>query len=524
MRQPIKPKVETETSNRKLRYFTYFRKSTESDERQVQSIPDQKAWAEKFIDEKGLLVKHSFQESMSARKTGRPVFNDMLTRIEAGEADALIVYDPSRLARNAIDGARIIELVDDGKLRHLIFATYAFENTSIGKFMLGFFFAQSKLYTDNLSEVIMRGMRSRASKGIYPSKAKIGYFNHPRTKEILPDPKLFPIIKKAFNLYVTNRYTLGELAKELHCIGLTTRSGGCLSKHGIDDILTDPFYYGAFVWGGELYQGIHKPAVSKKLWDDVQKVHASRSRPQAKWTDKKVFCGLLRCPECGGAITAERKTKTQKNGNVHTWVYYRCTKKKGIPCSQRYLREEDLAEQLRQGALSIALPDDMAIPMLDQIDKWKTEGESRVSEQSVVLKEESIEIEAKLRRLNDLAVDGEIDRDEYTSRKGKFVNEKIVVESRLKLIAHEGAMYWLEPLRNFINAVREWNIPTAGGDLTKLRDFFAEGGSNLRIESRKVLWDWLKPHALLAERGLSSDWWSLLNALRTHFKDSTDAL
>ena len=163
---------------------------------------------------------------------------------------------------------------------------------------------------------------------------------------------------------------------------------------------------------------------------------------------------------------------------------------------------------MRQGALSIALPDDMAIPMLDQIDKWKIEEESRVSEQSVVLREEAKEIEAKLRRLNDLAGDGEIVRDEYTSHKGKLVNEKIAVETRLKLIAHEGAMYWLEPLRNFINAVRERNIPTAGGDLLKLRDFFAEGGSNLRIESRKVLWDWLKPHALLAERGLSSDWWT----------------
>ena len=88
------------------------------------------------------------------------------------------------------------------------------------------------------------------------------------------------------------------------------------------------------------------------------------------------------------------------------------------------------------------------------------------------------------------------------------MNEKIATESRLKLIAHEGALYWLEPLRDFVNAVWERNLQTAVGDLLKLRDFFAEGGSNLCLESRKVLWDWLKPHALLAERGLNSDWWS----------------
>ena len=387
MRQPIK--TATSTPDRKLKYVAYFRKSTESDERQVQSIPDQKAWADGIIGENNLQIVERLEESTSARKTGRPIFNNVLSCIGEGRADALIVYDPSRLARNAIDGAKIIELIDTGKLRHLVFATYAFENTSIGKFMLGFFFAQSKLYTDNLSEVILRGMRSRASKGVYPGKAKIGYFNHPRTKKIIPDPKQYSLIKKAFELYATDRYSLMDLSKELFQLGLTTRSGRPLSNHGIEDILTDPFYYGAFVWGGELYQGIHKRAVSKKMWDDVQKVRVSRSRPHSKFRHEKIFCGLLHCPECGGAITGDRKTRIQKNGNFHEWIYYRCTKKKGVPCSQKYIREEELVEQLRQGALSIALSDDMAIPMLEQIEKWKAEEESRASEQSVVLRAEA---------------------------------------------------------------------------------------------------------------------------------------
>ncbi|HCR42015.1 TPA: hypothetical protein DIV45_01455 [Patescibacteria group bacterium] len=60
----------------------------------------------------------------------------------------------------------------------------------------------------------------------------------------------------------------------------------------------------------------------------------------------------------------------------------------------------------------------------------------------------------------------------------------------------------------------------AGDDLLKLRDFFAEGGSNLRLESRKVLWDWLKPHALLAERGLNSDWWCILDEVGTYLREN----
>ncbi|MCD6217772.1 hypothetical protein J7L05_07910 [bacterium] len=138
----------------------------------------------------------------------------------------------------------------------------------------------------------------------------------------------------------------------------------------------------------------------------------------------------------------------------------------------------------------------------------RVEEASRVSEHSLDLRKDSKEIEAKLRRLNDLVVDGEIDREEYASRKKKFVNEKIATEKKVEVIASEGVMYWLEPLKEFVNTVWERNLQTVGDDNLKLRDFFAEGGSNHRIESRKVLWDWNLPHSLLAERGVRSEWWA----------------
>ena len=494
----------TETNN--IKYFIYARKSTESDERQVQSIPDQKDWADSVVSEKLLIVKDRFEESMSARKTGRPVFNEMVEMINSGKANALIAYDPSRLARNASDGAQIIELLDAGKLKHIIFATYAFENTSIGKFMLGFFFAQSKLYTDNLSEVVIRGLASRANKGFYPGRAKLGYLNHPKTKDIVPDPDRFHLIKKAFEIYATDRYGLNTMVEEIAKIGLTELSGKKISKSQVAKFLTDPFYYGAFIWSKELFKGNHRPAVSKKLWDEVQRIYTDRSRPKSKWKEEKAFTGLFRCGECGASITAERHTKHQKNGNINTWLYYRCTKKRKSTCSQPYLREESLIEQLRKGVLKIALSDEMAIPMLNQVEKWEIEAVSRVSGQSLTLKKEAVEIGAKLRRLNGLYVDGEVDREEYTSRKKSLVNEEISLEKRIKAIASDGAMYWLEPLKEFVNRLWERYLREAVGDPLKLRDFVAEGGSNLKIKSQKVLWNWNSPYEILASRGVCSSW------------------
>ncbi len=493
-----------------LTYIAYYRKSTESDERQVQSIPDQKDWASKVVIEQQLVIATHHEESRSARTLGRPMFEEVMQALEEGKADALIAYDASRLARNAMDGARIINLLDTGKLRLIVTSTSVFRNTSTDKFMLAFFFAQSKHYVDNLSELTLRGMRSKAAKGIYPSRAKMGYMNHPRSKEIIPDPVTFPLIKKAYELYVTNRYGLRDMTKLLFDLGLRApRTGKMLCKHQVVDILSDPFYYGVFNWAGETYEGIHLPAVSKELWDRVARVRQGRSRAQAHWKREFPFLGLIRCAECGGSITAESHTKQYKNGNSQTWHYYRCTKKSGtVKCEQPFIREELLSEQMAENIRVLALPEneDWILPMMRQLDAWEVEEASREGAQIGELKIELEKIAARLRRLTDLHLDGEIERSEYSSRRRVLINEKIASETRLKLVSQEGALAWLEPLRKLLNAVRERSIPTAGGDLMELRNFVAEVGSNLTLNSRKVLWDWNSPYALLAERGSYGNW------------------
>lgn len=89
---------------------------------------------------------------------------------------------------------------------------------------------------------------------------------------------------------------------------------------------------------GELYEGSHEPLLSRDLFERIEHVMARRGKVHTKRGHTFPFLGLLRCGECGGAITAER----QKGHH-----YYRCTKKLG-PCSQPYIREEALAAQLRE--------------------------------------------------------------------------------------------------------------------------------------------------------------------------------
>ena len=151
-----------------MRYFIYARKSTDDDDRQVLSIEGQLVELRQYAQREGLTVISEFVEAKTAKKPGRPIFNDMIARIQQHEADGILAWHPDRLARNSVDGGKIIYLIDRGVITDLRFPTYRFDNTAQGKFMLSIAFGQSKYYIDALSENIRRGIRLKLSKGIWP--------------------------------------------------------------------------------------------------------------------------------------------------------------------------------------------------------------------------------------------------------------------------------------------------------------------------------------------------------------------
>jgi len=159
-----------------IKYFIYCRKSTEEEERQILSIEAQLTELREYAKQNNLFVVREFTEKQSAKEPGRPIFNEMLSQIEKGEANGILAWNPDRLARNSIDGGRIIYLVDTGKIQSLKFPTFWFEPTPQGKFMLSVAFGQAKYYTDNLRENILRGIRQKIKTGRIAGKSTTWIF------------------------------------------------------------------------------------------------------------------------------------------------------------------------------------------------------------------------------------------------------------------------------------------------------------------------------------------------------------
>ena len=134
-----------------MKYFIYTRKSTDSEERQILSIESQLSELKEFAAKEKLEIVASLSEAKTAKEPGRKVFGEMLDRICAGEAGGILAWHPDRLARNSIDGGKIIYLLDTGKIKDLKFPTFWFDSTPQGKFMLSIAFGQSRKNTLNLS-------------------------------------------------------------------------------------------------------------------------------------------------------------------------------------------------------------------------------------------------------------------------------------------------------------------------------------------------------------------------------------
>ena len=96
------------------KFFLYARKSTDIEDKQVLSIEAQLTELRAFAKTENLNIIEELVEKRSAKIPGRAIFNSMLNRIEKGEANGIVSWNPDRLARNSVDGGRIIYLLDCG--------------------------------------------------------------------------------------------------------------------------------------------------------------------------------------------------------------------------------------------------------------------------------------------------------------------------------------------------------------------------------------------------------------------------
>ncbi len=201
---------------------------------------------------------------------------------------------------------------------------------------------------------------------------------------------------------------------------------------------------------------------------------------------------VTRCPECGGAITAE----VQKG---HT--YYRCTKKNVIRrrCTQPYVREKSLATQISKLLLKYTLHPDWADHILALLDGEEKQA-ARDSAALVAQKQTEVQsIQLKIGRLIEMRLDAGIDAKTYTERRANLMSQKRTLEEEITRLS-KGQKPWLEPFRNWILDARNLAKIAETGSLSE-RKVLAKKvfGSNLFLDLKRARGMAVKAWPILAD-------------------------
>ena len=490
-----------------IKYIAYSRKSTESEDRQVLSLNDQKREIEETEKRENLKVVIKFLgdgkgESHTAHKRGRPVFNKVMDLIEAGKANGLLVWHANRLARNALDGGRIITAMDEGSLLEVKTTSgRTYYNTPEDKFFLQLEFGMAKKSSDDNSVAVKRGLKTKLNLGWKPSRAPLGYLNSKNFEEkgqnyIFKDDARFEQVKRMWQMMLTGNYTPPQILEivntEWKFKTRTTKRfvGKSLARSSIYRIFTNPFYYGYFNYGGQLYKGNHEPMITEKEFDQVQKLLGRDGRPRPK-EHRFAFTGLMKCGNCGAMITAEEKIKRQKNGNTHHYVYYHCTKRIDKNCPEKMVELKDLDAKIDLLIKNLTISDKFkgwAIKYLHEIRQNEAHSNQNVFENK---QKSLLRITDQLQNLilkytaPENTNEEIMTTQEMQTAKASLLKQKTALESDLKAQG-KTIEEWAELSERTFNFARYAQVWFANGDMQTKRAVFAALGSHLIIKDQNL--------------------------------------
>ena len=330
-----------------LKYCLYARKSTESDERQTMSIDSQIKEMMTLAEREGLSVVTTKKESYSAKSSGRrPIFAEVLLGIQNDEYDAILTWAPDRLARNAGDLGSLVDLMDRNKLQLIRTYGQSFSNTPNEKFLLMILGSQAKLENDNRGVNVKRGIRAACEQGWRPCRPPLGYYNQTigSIKDVILDPERHHYVSEMFQRVADGESGL-DIQRWFEEESVTTRAGKHISLSMVYKMLSNPYYYGEFEYGGVWYKGAHPPLISKDLFDKARE--ALIKPPQGKWGGKDfIFTRYITCSNCGSKLISEEKIKKLKSGSINRHIYYHCSRHTGKNCIEPYLKQEVLTSEL----------------------------------------------------------------------------------------------------------------------------------------------------------------------------------
>ncbi len=446
----------------------------------------------------GLTVKFAWSFSETASKyEQRKKFREFVQEVKRTKVCHIVAEKVDRISRSGSrDSVLIDEWIEADTNRHVHLVKQSLDihkhAPSTAKFVWNMHVAVAKHTADNLSEEVIKAANVMLGKGIWPTKAPIGYIRDRANSvsPIQPDPTCGHLVSSLFSLYVTGEWSVHRLANHMYEHGLRNKLGHKVMASRIHLMLQDPFYVGKMRFRGREYPGAHSPLTSFNTFDRVQKLlkRTNTEKVIPYRSHEHMLRGLVTCAHCGRRVTWE----------VHGKYTYAYCRQKGTCLSPISLKEGSTEAWLTPFITGLeiknakvaawiyrALVADGANASIKATDVRRT-----LIEQQKTLREKST-------RLIDLRLDDLLSSEEFQAKRNEIEDLKFRIDTTLKNLESNVSDEEVTPLRVYESA-RNFATTFPGCEPDKKRLIVRELFTSIAATDTKLTPAYAERYMLLA--------------------------
>ena len=460
------------------------------------SIETQKILLEQYCkDHKITDYKFYCDDGCSGTNFDRPSFKKMLSDIDEGKINLVIVKDLSRFGRNYVEAGMYVQRFTDSNIR-FIAADDNYDSLVNSDDLL---FPIKNVVNEMYARDVSKKTKARDGQFI-GSKAPFGYKIDPNDRHhLIVDEPAAQVVKRIFRL-ASEGVGYNKMAKIFREEKVLTpiayfnlnnpdyfksdywRKEFDWHVTSIRAILNNEVYLGKLVYGKQrnksmkskekvrnpkedwiVVENCHEPIITQELWDTVHKILNAKHRP-AKAGEVQMFAGLLYCSDCGHCLTYSQKQR--KDGSYHgaysCWMYKTHGKEY---CASHYITFDTIYElvliDIQRNLFQYRKNTDKFKSILSR----KYQSDSQKQAEQITLEYEQKqkrceELDKIISRLYEDNVLGRIGDERYESMSQSYELEQVEIKKALPILKSK-----IDELKrqsdcadNFINVIKKYTI------------------------------------------------------------------